>query len=644
MCGFFAAMTRDRLESGRIDQALLQLRHRGPDDSGIWQSADQRWSIGHTRLSIVGLDNGHQPVHSSDDQVHMVVNGEFYDYHRVYAELHASGAKFTTDSDSEIALHLYLQSGAQAAHQLYGEFSVLIADQKQDMMLAIRDRFGIKPLFYSIIDGNVFFASEIKALLALGVPAVWDAESLYGEAFWVRPNENTLFAHIHAVPPGCYAIAKRGQIRIYPYWDWQFPTHTALQQDDRSFTEICENFREILARSIKKRIVADVEVGCYLSGGIDSCAIASFAQHEMSRPLSTFTVGFEESTHNESDIAAAQARAIGADHQIITVTRQDIADAFSEAVWHAENMLTNGNAVAKFLLSRCVKRSGIKAVLTGEGADEILGGYLPFRRDAILHDQTLSEAQKAALLADMYRTNVATRAIFMQNQPQSPVFDPVSDRLGWLPSFYASYGALGLRLLPFLRDDFTQRIRQINPFTLLFDRLSITCSDFSQYDRFNQALYLNARTFLPNQILTFLGDRMEMAHSVEGRLPFLDHELAEFAAAIPIQMKTNQLCEKYILREASKDRVIPEVYRRQKQPFAAPPIRHKKDPVINFYYDILTSVAAEQQPVFNPEKALATLDHISEFPQDQLIAVESNIQFMVCAAIMQEQFNISDII
>src|SRR5215207_5553999 len=264
MCGIFAGMTRRGLAPERRDAALRSLRHRGPDGSGSWTSRDGRWTLGHTRLSIIGLNNGEQPMTSPDGAVHLIVNGEFYGYREIRERLRASGYRFSTESDSEIALHLYDERGMQAASELRGEFAVIIADERQQAMIAIRDRFGIKPLYYSIVNGEVFFASEIKALLAMGVPAAWDVEGATGGAG--RSHEKTEFAGISTVPQGCYAIAKDGEVRIYSYWDWEIPTAEEMKRDTRSEAEVVEDFRRVLLDSVRQRLIADVEVASYLSG------------------------------------------------------------------------------------------------------------------------------------------------------------------------------------------------------------------------------------------------------------------------------------------------------------------------------------------------------------------------------------------
>ena len=644
MCGFIAGMASRSVPEDRLQKVLKLLKHRGPDDSGLWLSKNHHWFMGHTRLSIVGLGNGHQPMTSSDGAVHMVVNGEFYGHQKIRADLIASGVTFATHSDSEIALHLYRKKGMQVATQLRGEFAMVIADESQNAMFAIRDRFGIKPLFYSVINGNVFFASEIKALLALGVPSVWNKEAAYHDPFLTRSSETTLFKNIYAVPPGCYAMAKDGRVRIYPYWDWEIPKEVEFRKDMRSSQEVINDFRNLFTDAIKQRLSADVEVGCYLSGGIDSCSVAGFAQQQLNKPLKTFTLSFDNQYFDESAVAKAQAKFIGAENYLIPVKGQDIADAFADAIWHIETPVPNSNSVAKFLLSRFVRDLGIKVVLTGEGADEMLGGYMPFRRDAILHSNSLQESEKETLLSDMFQSNSASRAAFMRHQKSDiPDFEPIYQRLGWLPSFMESYGQMGLDMLNFYRDNSTESVKKLNPFTAMFDTMPMGLAPVRGRDKFHQALYLNSKTFLPNAILGPLSDRVEMAHSVEGRLPFLDHHLAEFIAGVPVEMKIRGSREKHILREAAKNILIPEVYNRQKHPFLAPPVRDKNDPIITFYRDTLSSQAAKNQPIFDPAKALGLLGKLIDTKAEQRIVSESHIVRMASIAVMQEKFRMSDV-
>lgn len=281
----------------------------------------------------------------------MVVNGEFYGYRAIRDDLRAQAHKFATDSDSEIALHLFARHGLEFAHHLRGEFAAVIADQKRNRLVAVRDRFGIKPLFYTVQDDNVFLASEIKALLALGVPSKWNPNGFLSDQFMVRTDE-TVFAGIYSVPPGCLLIAEDGRVTIKRYWDTQFPLAKDLAAQKLDDTETVAQFRDALEDATKERLVADVEVACYLSGGIDSCSVLGLAQQNTSRPLRAFTITFDDAVYDETLLAQKTAELTGANFEPVPVSQQNIADAFSDALWHCERNMFNGHGVAKFLLSK----------------------------------------------------------------------------------------------------------------------------------------------------------------------------------------------------------------------------------------------------------------------------------------------------
>lgn len=638
MCGLIGGIARKPLSRQRIKKALDALDHRGPDGQGQW--SDGRLFLGHTRLSIIGLSNGDQPISNAEGDVHLAVNGEFYGYRTIREELRSKGSKFKTDSDSEIALHLYLQHGMRATEQLRGEFAVLIADQRRDIMIAIRDRFGIKPLFYAVTPDGVFFASEIKALLALGVPAAWDAEAAWQDLYIFRNHERTLFAGIRSVPQGCYAIARGNDVQIYRYWDWDFPTTEETAADNRSEAEVVAGFREVLSDAVRERMVADVEVGCYLSGGIDSCAVLGLAQRQMQRPIRAYTLAFDNPLWDESPIARKQAEFVGASYHQVPITRRDLADAYSDAVWHAEMPMLNGHGAAKFLLSRAVRDAGLKVVFTGEGSDELLGGYATFRRDVLLHHPNgRSKQETEALIAQMFEANAATRSIFMQQAADNPMFAEVVKRLGYLPSFIETYGAMGVTTSTWLRDDVARFVKGKSVYADVLDSLPLSMA-IAGRDRLHQGLYVNSKTHLANFILSFLGDRMEMAHSIEGRVPFLDHHVAHYAARVPIAMKTKGYREKHVLREAAKDVLIEEVYNREKHPFTSPPAG-PGDPMMTMLADVLASRALDEQPIFDPAKARQAFEEMKTCPPDQRPAYEGRIQRVVSSTLMHQRFGMS---
>jgi asparagine synthase (glutamine-hydrolysing) len=383
-----------------------------------------------------------------------------------------------------------------------------------------------------------------------------------------------------------------------------------------------------------------VEVACYLSGGIDSCAVLGIAQRELTRPIRAFTLTFDHPLHNEADIAEAQAKHVGAAYQPIPITGRELADSYADAIWHSETPMFNGHGVAKYLLSRAVRDAGIKVVFTGEGADEMLGGYPYYRVDAVSNDPRLSGPEKAALIEQMFGANPATRSLTMPDRSDNPLMVALKRRLGWMPATCNMAATMTTSMIPFLRDEVRERIQRLNPIAAAMDRLPLAMR-IEHRDPLNQMLYFGAKTMLPNFILNYLGDRMEMAHSVEGRVPFLDHIVAETAARVPVNMKVKGTREKHILREAAKDVLIPEVYDRQKHPFTSPPTRDPKDPMMGFYRDMFASRAARDQPMYDLEKAVAALDMLMSCPDDQRIAVEGVIQRIASVIVMQERFAMS---
>jgi asparagine synthase (glutamine-hydrolysing) len=413
-----------------------------------------------------------------------------------------------------------------------------------------------------------------------------------------------------------------------------------MRADTRSEAEVVEDFREVLRDSVRERLVADVEVASYLSGGIDSCAVLGLAQQEMDRPIRAFTLTFDNALYDEASVAEAQAKFVGATYHPIPITGREIAEAFKDAVWHSETQMFNGHGVAKYLLSRAVQAAGIKVVFTGEGADEMLGGYPYYRVDALNDDAALTAAQKSALLDEMLGANPATRALLMPEQVTTPEMQAVARRLGWVPATLNVSAAQTNSTAPLFREDLPASVRGYQPLVSALDRLPLA-QRVAGRDRLNQMLYVNGKTVLPNFILNYLADRMEMAHSIEGRVPFLDHRVAEVAARVPVNMKVKGIREKHVLREAAKDVLIPEVYDRQKHPFTTPPTRNTNDPMLEFYRDTFASQAATDQPIYDMKKVSMALDQLLEVPDDQRIAVEGGLQRVASVVVMQELFSMA---
>jgi asparagine synthase (glutamine-hydrolysing) len=642
MCGLIGALSvRAGLTKERIAAALSTIVHRGPDDTGYWLSSDCRMALGHVRLSIIGLVNGDQPIVNASGDVSCIVNGEFYGYKAIRTQLAAEGVRLTTDTDSEIALHLYQKHGAEFVHHLRGEFAIVIADERRRCLIAARDRFGIKPLFYTVLNGAVLLASEVKALLALGAPARWDEDGFLADCHYTRPANQTVFAGIRAVPPGYLLFAKDGSADIRPYWDTTYPSKEDLAADKRSDADVIAGFRAVLDEAVAERLVADVEVACYLSGGIDSCAVLGLAQRHLGRPIRAFTIAFGEEMYNEERAACDMAKLAGAHFIPVPVSQQQIADSFAEAVWHSECPMINGNGTAKYLLSKAVRDAGIKVVFTGEGADEILAGYPTARRDLLLFNSDGLNANDAEhLLGELESANRVSRGILTPHGDTAPGLDLIQSRLGFIPSWLHTCSNMAAKLIPLLRDHVRERLTRASPYAELLDSIDIR-GRLCGRDPVNQSLYLWNQTVLVNTILTYLGDRMEMAHSVEGRVPFLDHHVAEYVAGLPIRHKIRGTREKYVLREAVRDLVTPYVYDRHKHPFVAPPPRSGNDALSAFCQDVLRSALLSDQPFFEPARVHSMMDYIATLDQAERVPYGPMVMTIVSACILQQRFGLS---
>lgn len=645
MCGLIAAqLAQPWLNQEKLDRALGTIVHRGPDGSASWFSDDRLTVMGHVRLSIIGLDNGEQPLSHDRGDLHAVVNGEFYGYRHIREELRKRGYRFRTDSDSEIALHLYDEFGLDFVDHLRGEYAFVLSDRRSGELIAVRDRFGIKPLYYAAINGEVLFASEIKALLALGVPARWDPQSVMSELTFLRGG-SSMFLNIRQVPPGCLLIARNGAVEIRQYWENAYPKMTELVKDTRSEAEIVSGFRGVLEDAVSERLVADVEVACYLSGGLDSSAVLGVAQAQLDRPIRAFTIAFE-GAFDESPLAERTAAFTNSNYVPIPVTAQDLADNLDDAIWHCEKPIFNGNSVAKFMLSRAVRDAGIKVVFTGEGSDEMLAGYAFERRDMMLYGEGYSseDARQAAIAALIERNPLSASMMFPSGELAAGC-DVIRQAIGFCPTWIESMSKQGLKLHKLMRNDVAETLSLEEPYQTLLDEFELTEKVVGR-DVVNGSLYAWQKTALVNFILTVLADRMEMAHSIEGRVPFLDHKVAEYAAGLPIQYKIREETEKYVLREATKDVITQELYERQKHPFIAPPMQKTRnnrmsDPLLQRCEDIIRSPAFDDQPFFDPVKARDLIDSLVTMDDTLVGETSPIIQRMATLSLMQQRFGIS---
>ena len=552
MCGIAALFSHNKpVSTQALKLATKALHHRGPDSHGAWFSSDKRVGLGHARLSIIDLTTGDQPIANEDGRVHIVVNGEFYDFERQRRELQQRGHQFRTRSDSEIALHLYEDLGAHSVQHLRGEFAFVLWDDRNQMLFAVRDRFGIKPLYYAVHEGTLYIASEIKALFAAGVPATWDYEYVYQHATGPAMPDRTLFKGVQQVPAGHYLIANRNGFRLFRYWEFYYPPAEELAAQRRDESSYIEEFAAIFEEAVRLRMRADVPVGCYLSGGLDSCATLGFAARNSNTPIQAFTLTFDQAAYDEGEIAREMAARAGAKFYPIPIKQSDLADNFEEAIWHSETLFSNGHGISKFLLSRAVRDAGYKVVYTGEGSDEIFGGYIHFRTDMLEHNthgQDPAEVQR--LREQLEAANMVSRGLLIP-AGETGSLDSAERLLGFVPGCLKVFAAQGQQRLQLLAQDFKSQFAGRDSTRLFLDSFDIPAV-LSGRDALNKSLFVWAKGFLPTYILNLLGDRMEMAHSIEGRVPFLDHVVVECVCRAPVAMKIRGVKEKYLLREAAK--------------------------------------------------------------------------------------------
>ncbi|MCB0421820.1 MAG: asparagine synthase (glutamine-hydrolyzing) [Bdellovibrionales bacterium] len=572
MCGISGFWNLDKDKN--FDESTLKkmsdvLEHRGPDGRGYHFDPSLRFGMAHNRLAIIGLESGQQPILDSGGQHVLCANAEFYDYKKIRGKLVSEGEAFTTKSDCEIALKLYKAFGLDFLDHLRGEFAFALFDKKKQELLLVRDRFGIRPLYYYNDPQKILFASEIKSLLASEhiVPEI-DAKASLHQLMQVMVPGQTLFKDIKALLPGHVLRVKKTATGLsyedITYWDMQFPEDG--QHSTASEETIISELRDQLIESIALRLEADVPVACYLSGGIDSCSILGLASAIQQSPVKGFTISFDDNRFDEAQIAKEMALSCKAEQDILKVSSHQLyGEQFEKALWHSERTFYNTLGVAKMLMSQHVVNSGYKVVITGEGSDELFGGYAAFKRDMLLHDPD-SQNSKGHLSQLQSNNQIFQGSILAEHETRHPAFE---DLMGFTPSWIQPWILTHRLAKDLLKDSFLEEIGDYDPFVAIAESLSPKA--LQHRHPLDQSQYTWIKTMLEGQILNWGGDRVDMAHSLESRPAFLDHKVAEFAAQIPPKLRIQNGIEKWVLREAMKHILPEKLYRREKFAFMAPP-------------------------------------------------------------------------
>jgi len=566
MCGICGVLNLDDhpVDSESIFRMIVPMLHRGPDDHGVF--LDEGVGLGHARLSIIDLGGGHQPMQSRDRNLTITFNGEIFNYIELREELKQRGHRFATSSDTEVVLHLYEEEGEQCVRRFNGQWAFAIWDRRNQKLFLSRDRMGVRPLFYTQTRSGFRFASEMKALMA--DPAVSMEIDLHALdqvfTFWSTIPPRTPFKNIYQLPPGCSLIVDGNGPRLRRYWSLSFPDGGGAFPDEE---KLAEELRELLLDATRIRLRSDVPVGAYLSGGIDSTVTTALAASIVGDRLRSFSITFDDSEFNESCFQQEASAFLKTDHRNLPCTSMDIAEALPEVIWHGEQPILRTAPAPMFLLSKLVRDSGFKVVLTGEGADEILGGYDIFKEAKIRRfwARDLSSRIRPLLLKRLYPY---MDGIQRQSLSYLRHFFRVSERDLASPFFsHLPRWELTARLKLLYSSEVCEELRGYDALDELAAELP---GGFASWRPFNQAEYLEATGLLPGYILSSQGDRTAMAHSVEGRFPFLDHRVVDFASRLDPNLKMRALNEKYLLKRACSQIVPPSILKRHKQPYRAP--------------------------------------------------------------------------
>jgi asparagine synthase (glutamine-hydrolysing) len=573
------------------------LRHRGPDAQGVHRTGPV--GLGHRRLSIIDLVSGQQPMTSPDGRVWLAFNGEIYNYPELKAELTAKGHRFRTRSDTEVLLTLYLEEGLEAFARLSGMFAVALWDGRTGTLVLARDRFGKKPLFYYQDGARFLFASEMKALLASGsvaprvsVPALHEYLS-YGYTV----GEEAIVDGVRRLPPAHLLVLQGGRATVRPYWSLRFEPSAAEPPQ----AEVLERLDELLPAAVRRRLLSDVPLGAFLSGGLDSSVVVALMARMSDRPVRTFTVGFDDADYSELADARVVARHLGTDHHEMIV-RPDALGIMPDLVWYLDEPFADSSAVPTFYVCRAA-RAHVTVALSGDGGDEVFAGYTRYLK--------LDRHRRLARIPGWARRAVArplARAL--------PFTLP-----GW-NSLYAA-GALrdetipyGLGIFPYVRErlysaDFAAAVRGLDPYRPTTRLLEGT----DHLDPVSRYQYFDTLEYLPADILTKV-DRMSMGNSLEVRSPFLDHALVEYMAGIPASLKVADGVGKAILRRYAERLLPAPVLAKRKQGFAIPKGRWFKGELRDAARDVLLDPRTLARGYFEPAAVRRMLDHHASGARD----------------------------
>lgn len=580
-----------------LRRMLTRIKHRGPDESGIYYN--DKVAMGNVRLSIIDIATGQQPLTNADRSLWIVFNGEIFNYIELRQELEGKGYSFKTHSDTEVLVLLYQEYGPKCLEKLIGQFVFAIWDKNKDELFIARDRVGIRPLFYAERQGSLLFGSEIKTLIEYpGLQPEIDPEALSQIfTFWTTITPNTVFKGVYELPPAHYMLINAHGKSVHPYWSLKFPHPENYFKG--SVDEAAEELRTIFRDAVRIRLRADVPVAAYLSGGLDSSVTTAFIKEVEPSVLQTFSIGFADKDYDETVFQQEVSKYFDTRHKAFTCSNGDIGFYFPQVVWHTEIPIIRTAPVPMFSLSKLVRENNIKVVITGEGADEILGGYDIFK-EAIIREfwnRQPNSKLRPLLIKKLYpyipqlqNANPATMKFFYgyrMNETNSPYY---SHLLRWNNASH---------IKKYFSKDAGSRLNGYDPYSAL---TGFVPNDLADLPMLSRAQWLETTIFMSGYLLSSQGDRMGMANSIEGRYPFLDHRVIEFCSSLPPDFKLRGLNEKFLMKHMMKGRLPESVLRRSKQAYRAPIHKSFLGPESPEYVaDILQPSNIAKTGIFNPE-------------------------------------------
>lgn len=641
MCGIAGIIAFDQRNyqviEEDIESMLKLIAHRGPDGRGVYISSDKRIGLGHVRLSLVDLEGGQQPMYSFNRRVIVVYNGELYDYVILREELQKSGLKFKTKSDTEVLVNLYLKYGDDFTDYLDGEFSFCLYDNYKNKLFVVRDHFGIKPLYYNVSDGVLTFCSEVKGIYGNRfIPRKMNFNVVTEQLLRIDNGSETIFDSINILPPGHMLIIKDNTIIEKTYWDIDYPVDNNRNFSEKSIEENALMIRQGLENAIRRRMQSDVEIGCFLSGGLDSSVIASVMQKYSANKIKTFSISFENPKYDESIFASEVANFIGSEFHKVVVTSKDIIDYFPVTNFHCEHTVQQPDGVGKYLLSKYA--SGfVKSVLVGEGADEVLLGYPWFKTLKLLnyHDKKRREQ----LLNIIKQRETADKGLDLTiSDIDIAERDKLKQRLGYYPISWDNVYEMKKFSTDILSDDYKEYALK-NDFSYSY---------FSDLDlnriQGRNILHQNAYEFFKKTfhvyLMQYLGGKSEMANSLESRLPFLDKTFFDLCKNISPMQHLFGLTEKNLLRRAFKDRLPKNIVTRTKHGYSAsilePFFKYKPD----YFTYYLGESAVKRIGFFNYEKVneILKLCRNSSLDEQTRILFERSIIFVLSVQILYDSY------